>query len=412
MIPRLPGIVVTVAALALLTGAVAVPVATDDYEVTAVLPRSHPKLAEGTPIFVDGFETGKIVSLRPENNKAVVTLHLDDEAAPLHSGATLRLKWKSLVGERLLYVQDGPAQNPPIPDGGRIEGDHPASTEVGDILAKLDPETRKHLGSLAGRLEGTFDGQENTLRATLTTAGPALSALGEVLRAVGSDGPAIRSLVINLNQMMSQIENRSGDTQQAISSLSRLVNTVAGEREQLQRALAKLPGVLQVSQSALAEVPDTADAAIPLVKDLASATERLPSAATNLAAVFRELRPAVADLKPTLQSASVLLDHTPALFDSLHATVPDMTDAARGYLPAMEALRPYTPEAVHFLTTWGLAARNYDANGRYMRIQAQTGGTAFNANPGIPIPGVSQDLTPEPGAPAGIPQDAEGEGMN
>ena len=89
-----------------------------------------------------------------------------------------------------------------------------------------------------------------------------------------------------------------------------------------------------------------------------------------------------------------------------------MTTAARSYLPALEFLRPYTPEAVGFLTTWGSAAQNFDANGRYMRIHGQAGGSSLNANPGAPLPGITQDTSPPPDAPGGIPQDAAGEGMN
>jgi len=403
--------VLTLAVAGLLTAAVAVPIVSDDYEVTAVMPASHPKLREGSPVYVNGFETGEIVSLRPEDNKALLTLRLDDAVAPLHSGATVRLRWKSLVGERVLFVDDGDSSNPPVPDDGRIEG-NPAPTEVSDILERLGPKTREHMGSLITRLEDTLDGSEQDMQGTLRTAGPALAALGNVLRAVGSDGPAIRSLVTNMNRLMAEIENRSDETQRAITALSRTANAVAGEREQLRQTLVKLPTALRIADSTLTEVPSTTDGTVPLLRDVAAATERLPSTATNMSRLFRELRPTVADLKPTLRSASTLLDRTPALLGSMHATVPDMTTATRAYLPALEFLRPYTPEAVGFLTTWGSAAQNYDANGRYMRIHFQEGGSSVNANPGVPIPGIEQDTSPAPDAPGGIPQDAAGEGMN
>lgn len=413
MIKKVPRAIGAVAILGLLIGAIATPLASQDYEVTAVMPGGNPNLSEGSPVYVDGFQLGTIESIEPEDNKAVVTFTLDRDVAPLHSGAKVSVQWKGLVGERLLYVTDGPRANAEIPSGGLVEGDNPAPVELGDVLAALDPQTRRHLGSLVGRLEGTLDGHEDDLAKTVRAAGPTLGALGEVLRGIGADGPAIRSLVTKTNQLMKTIDGQSADVQGVISDLSQTVNTTAGKRDQLRKALAKLPRTLRTAESVLGEVPDTTQEALPLLKDLADATKPLPSASKNLTLLLRDLRPLVAELKPTLRSASVLLDYTPGLLDSAHATVPDITKAIKAYAPALDFLRPYTPEAVGFLSTWGAAAKNYDANGRYMRIHGQAGGTSLNANPGFELPGFSQDTTPDPGAPGGIPQtDAEGKGMN
>lgn len=409
---KAPRTLVAVAVLATAGLVGAASLGEDEYEVTAVMPAGHPKLSEGTPVYIDGFPMGEITSIRPEDNEALLGLRLDDEAAPLHDGAVVRVRWKSLVGERMLIVEDGPAENAEIPNGGMVEGDNPTPMEVGDVLAAFDPETRKHLGSFVRRLQGTLGGHEADLRESLNSLGPALAALGEVTRAVGSDGPAIRSLVTSLDRLMATIDSRSVSTQGIVSELSRTANTIAAKRDRLREALARFPRTLETAELVLGEVPETTDLAVPLLHDLADATERLPATSGHLANLLRDLRPMVADLRPTLRAASVLLDHTPALMGSMHATLPDIGAAMEGYLPALEFLRPYTPEAVGFLTTWGAAAKNYDANGRYMRIHGQTGGSSFNGNPGIPLPGFSQDLTPEPGAPGGIPQDAEGEGMH
>lgn len=406
-------VLVVLALLALVATTAAAWAASDEYEVTAVMRGGHPKLSEGSPVYVDGFAVGEITDIRPEDNKALITFTLTDDAAPLHSGAKVTVKWKSLVGERTLYVTDGPRENPEIAGGGLVKGDNPAPVEVSDALAALDGPTRKHLASFVARLNGTFEGKEQDLRQWVKDAGPMLSALGEVLRGVGEDGPAIESLVTNMNRMLATIGSRSADTRAVISDLSRTTGAVAGERQELRAALKKLPGTLQGAEATLRDVPETTDEAVPLLEDLTTATEPLPATSANLARLLGDLRPMVAELKPTLESVSALFDHTPALLDAAHGMLPGFDQAVQTYLPALEFLKPYTPEVVGFLTTWGSAGQNYDANGRYMRIHVQQGGSSLNANPGVPLPGFGQDLTPKPGAPGGIEQsDAEGEGMN
>ena len=175
MASLVPRIAIGAVALLAVAGVVTALNNGSDYTVTAVLPAGNPNLIAGAPIYVDGFEAGTIDSIRPENNQAVLTVSLDRRLAPLHAGAFFHVQWKALVGERLLFVQDGPKQNAEIPSGGMVEGKFPKPTEVADVLAALDPPTRQKLTSLVSTLNETVDGHEQDLNATVKTAGPALA---------------------------------------------------------------------------------------------------------------------------------------------------------------------------------------------------------------------------------------------
>jgi phospholipid/cholesterol/gamma-HCH transport system substrate-binding protein len=371
---------------------------TAPYTVTAVLPAGNPNLIPDAPIYVDGFQAGKIESVRPEEGHAVVEISVDDDLAPLHAGAFLHVQWKAVVGERLLFVEDGPATNAEIPSGGMVEGDFPKPTEVADVLAALDEPTRERLTSLVGTLQNTVTGHEQDLNATVQTAGPALAAVGSVLRGIGTDGPAIKNLVTDLNGTVDTLAQRQQDVGAVIDELSTSARATAGEREQLRAALAKLPPTLRTAQGTLNKVPGVTDEALPLLEDLRPATEKLPGVSEQLAPLLADLRPLVADLKPTLEAASTLLDRTPGLLDSSHRSLPGLAELAGGYAPVLETLRPYTPEVTGFLTTWGSAGQNYDANGRYMRIFAQAGtATPTVYPPGVTPPGIVPEVAPAPG---------------
>lgn len=405
--------VASIAAVALVVGVAVYALAASSYTARIVLPASSPNLREGMPFYIRGFEAGSVEEITPENNHAVVTVSVDSAYAPLHSGAYAHVAWKSVFGERILNVVDGPPSQSPIPDGGMLEGRFPRPTEMGDVLAAFDARTRDSLASLVGQLNDTTQGKEQQLNQTLRTLGPALMGVGEVLRGVGTDGDAIKALVLNLNRMLMTIDHRNPDVQAIVNELTRTTSTISRQHDNLRSGLERLPDTLRQAQVTLGHVPAVADETVPLLKDLQGATDRLPEVSRRLVPVLRDLRPTVEDLRPTLRAASVLLDRTPGLLDTAHGTFPALKDAARDYRPALEFIRPYTPDLVNWLTGWGSVGQNFDANGRYARVLFEQGGTSFDANPGVMPPGVSRDLHPAPSSAGAVPlSGADGEGMH
>ncbi|MPY99125.1 MAG: MCE family protein [Actinophytocola sp.] len=402
---------IAVVLVAVLTGAGAVAAIDRGYTVSVVLPNAT-NLIEGGSVMRDGYEAGAIESIDVEDGKAKVEFSLDDEFAPLHEGAKVTVDWKAVLGERLLTVTDGPAENASVPSGGLLTSAMAEPVEIDKVLAALDPPTRNKLNSLITRLSRTLDGSERDINQTVRSAGPAVHALGQVLRGVGTDGEAIRQLATQLNQTMRILASRDKEIQQVVNSLADASSTVAEQRQAMGELLRRLPGTVRQANQTLGKVPDTVDKTVPLLEDMRPVAERLPSTARNLRPVLADLRPAMKQLRPTLDSTAELLRATPGLLDTANATLPDATRAMRGMVPALDYLRPYTPELTGWLSNWASATGNYDANGHYGRIFIQNGLESGNVNPGITGPGVEQRPAPLPGEIVGQPwHDAFGSGM-
>ncbi|HEY3471851.1 MAG TPA: MlaD family protein [Amycolatopsis sp.] len=406
---RIPLFVLGVAAVA--AAALLIAPGDEEYPANVVLP-SATGLIAGSKVLVDGFDAGQVDDVSIKDGRAQVTVRLTKDFAPLHSGASAGIVWKAVLGERQLDVRDGPKTNPVIPPGGMLDGKVSDPVEMDKVLAALDPATRGHLSSLVQGLDRTVGGNETDLRKTLQKAGPTVEALGGVLRAVGSDGPAIKELAGQLNGMVTTLVNRDQQVRAIVSGLSGATAAAAQQREQLRAALRKLPGTLGTADRTLADVPGTVDKAVPLLNDLRPATDRLPAVARTLRPVLADLRPTVAQLRPTLGSLGTLLQFTPGLLDSAHGALPGTDSAVTSLKPALSFLRPYTPEVVGWLSNWGSSAANYDSNGHYMRVNIPAGISSFDNNPGVMPPGMASDPFPAPGAIAGQPwTDAFGSGV-
>ncbi|MCX6400682.1 MAG: MlaD family protein [Propionibacteriales bacterium] len=368
----------------------------DGYEVQVTL-ESATSVVAGSPVQVNGFDAGKVEKIDVVDGAARLTLSLDEDIAPLHDGAVVMVGWKATLSERLVEVTDGPEKNAEIPDGGRLAGTMPAPTEIDDILNSLDAPTREKLQSLLGNTSEVLGGKEDEFGATLRTGGPALRELGQLLKALGTDGPAIRHLATRLDDLLAIVAERDTEVQAVVSSLSGLTERVANERQQLRGTLKALPPTLEQATKTLGDVPDAVDDVEPLLADLEPATAKLGPVSRDLAPLLEDLRPFAADLRPTLGSLDSLLEVTPGLLDTVDSVSPQATSILADLKSPVAFLRPYTPEIGGFFSTWASAFANYDTNSNFARIHAQAGTTSFNENPGVVPPGVTNDPFPEPG---------------
>lgn len=382
----------------------------DGYTVQVAMP-SASNLVTGSPVQVNGSAVGTVRDIQARDGKAVLTLALSGAGVPLHDGSQVRIAWKAVLGERIVEIEPGARSNPAIPDGGLIEGTADR-VEIDEVLAALDGPTRARLAALIRRLDETAGGSEEDLNQTLRTAGPTVRALGQVLQSVGSDGVAIRALVVRLNAMTGALADRQGDIRKIVEGLSRFASQTAGRQQQLREALRELPGTLDAADQTLSRVPRVTQATVPLLRDLRAATRRLPSVSRDLRPLLRDLRPAVADLKPTLGQAKTLLGETPQFLDGTHQVLPTMRQTLADTQDVGAFLRPYTPELAGWISNWGSATAGYDSYGHYSRIWVQGGPSNFNANPGVLPPGIHRELTPLPGELEGQPwTDAYGSEM-
>ncbi|KRC56939.1 MULTISPECIES: MlaD family protein [unclassified Nocardioides] len=406
------GIAVGVLGLALVGGSVVALDQTDGYHVSAVLPNAG-NVFVGSSVMYDGYEAGSVTDIDVQDGKALVRLSLDDEFGPLHDGATVEVVWKAALGERLVRVVDGPDENAELPEGAMLAGVQREPVELDAVLSALDAPTRQRLSSLVSRLQQTLAGKEDQANASLQAAGPALAELGSVLREVGTDGEAIKQIVTQFDETMRILASRGDSLEQVVSSLASATDTIAAQERNVGSTLQKLPPVLEKANTTLARVPGTVDKTLPLLEDLAPATDSLQSVSRNLEPLLQDLRPTVGDLRPTLDRLSQLLGITPGLLDGSTATAPDADDALTGLTPALDFLRPYTPEITGWATNWGSAAGNRDNQGHYTRFLIQAGLESVIPSPtGKPAPGITQNLTPDPGAPVGQPwTDAYGSEM-
>jgi len=369
----------------------------DPYEVKFLMP-SFNSGYEKSAVTIAGERVGEITDVRVVDGQALVTATVDDAHAPLHAGTRARLAWRNAIGARTLDITPGPGTNPELPSGKQITT-AAEPVQLDDVLASLDAPTRANLQKVVANLRKTLGGNEKNLNRTVETAGPLVAALGDVLNGIGQDGPAIRALVTDLEQLTSRLNARDAETEETLLKLRTLVSAAAGQQRQISSALDDLPGTVEAGTSFFEKVPGAVDQAVPLINDLQPTVRQLPRLAAKLNPVLTDLRPTVDELGPTLASARQLLAVTPGLLDTGSATIPGITTTLGRLGPAVDFLRPYTPEVIGFLTNWTSLFSAKNSAGHFGRALVPASATSFNSNPtGIVPPGMTRWDAPGPGA--------------
>lgn len=399
--------------LLLALGAAKVVSGRDPYTINVLVPAADDTYP-GTRVTLAGRPVGEVSAVGVDGDMAKLTLHIDDSAAPLPSGTLARIAWNSVIGRRTIELTAAPRSNPAMPSGKTIRS-KTERVELDDIIAALDAPTRAKVQRLVAQLDATLDGNEKAVNTTLSSAGPFVEALGQVLRGVGQDGPAIKALVTRLRQVTDVLAQRHSDVSATVANLTALTTEAARQQQQLATALDTVPSTLRAGTAFFGKVPAAVDKALPLVQRLRPATDQLPAVAAKLNPVLTDLSPTVAELRPTLAAASELLGETPGLLDSTSATLPDVTTALATLQPAVSFLRPYTPEVVGFLTNWASLFSAKNNQGHFGRALVPAGAASFNGYPldlTNVIPGMLQTREPAPGSLAGQPwTDANGDAI-
>lgn len=407
---RLVVIVAGVVIVLLLAGGIALAANLNTYRLQILMPTATGVIA-GDKVLMGGQSVGKIESVEVHDNRdAMVTVDLDSSVAPLHQGTDAEIVWEAVLLERAVQIDPGPVQAPELPSGSSIVSHH-ESVELDDLLASLDPQTMKNVDGMVQQLQSTLAGREKDTSATLQTAGPTINALGQVLDAVGSDGPALRQLVTQLHQVTSTVDQRRDQLSGVVNDLGPLTSTLAAQQQAIGRTVSQLPGTLTQAKTTLDKVPDAVDATTPLLKTLKPATDQLPAAAAALNPVLTNLEPVVHQLRPVLHDARPLLDETPGLLDTTHDVLPPATQAVDSLRTPVAFLRPYIPEATGWLANWtGVFGNTTSDGGHYGRALITEGSSSVNDNPGVVPPGVTVNAAPAPGSSVDQPwTDANGD---
>jgi phospholipid/cholesterol/gamma-HCH transport system substrate-binding protein len=335
-------------------------------------------LVTGDNVLIGPATVGTVTSIGlTPSGQAQVGLSLKN-VAPLHQGTVARIYEDSLSGIASKYVElaPGPAQAPPIPNGGLIDATHTYSAvNIDQLFDTFDPLTRAGLKSVIRGEAAAIQGKGVAANLALKYLAPGLQSTSQVTAELTRDEPVFDQLLVQGATALQSLASRSQELSALISNTSTATGAVASQSQALQQALALLPPTLRRATTTFGGLQTTLNALDPLVAASKPAVRRLPLFLSRLRPLIREAIPTIGALDALIRNPAgtgdltLLAQSTPALAAIAATTFPELVRELNDSQNQLDYLRQYTPDVIAALTNLGQAGAYYDANGHYVRTQ-------------------------------------------
>ncbi len=325
-------------------------------------------LVNDSDVMVAGVKAGKVDKLSVDGEEADIVMQLDS-AFPLHQGAVVQVREKTLVNETFLEIKDG--TGPALPSGARLPRDagRPA-TELDDVLASLDESTRNSLASGVRSLGASTDGGKQSISQALQGLGDLGREGRTALDALAAQSKDLEQVTGSTATLLAALNTRQGQIGQLVENANLLAQSTSDNRAPVEEIMRKLPGLLDTTRKATTGLRNVSAALSPVATNLDAAAGDLSAALTELPQTSADLRGLLPSLNGVLTDAPDTLTRVPPVADDLNALIPGLRVDLSDLNPMLSYVQPYGHDIAAFFTNFGHATATGDVNGRMLRIFA------------------------------------------
>lgn len=343
---------------------------------------------------IAGVDIGKVEEIEIDGRRTMVTIGLDRSVAPLHKGATVTVRNKTMIEETFLEITDGKGKE--YVNGSTLPAkavEH--SVQLNDVLSSLDDEARRDL-SQSIRSSGT------SLRGTREDVDLVLTGLGDLgsnsgaLHALAEQSGQLRSLTRSSTTVLEALDSQQGRIVDLVRDSQRLTKMTSDHERDVEALMQALPPLLDSTRIASASLERLSGPLGAVAGNLRASSADLSAALQELPATTRDLRGLVPSLDTTLTRAPRTLELLPPLQRTAEPLVGTLEVNLADLNPMLAYLQPYGRDVISYWSNFVGFASGSDPNGKIARVKP-----VFSANSiqGAPVtPETMYNPYPAPGA--------------
>lgn len=195
-------------------------------------------LATGDQVRIAGVTVGKVTDIEVQEDSTVVVGFDVDENLRLDDTTTATVRYRNLIGDRLLELDRGRRPGSPLEPGDAIDIEHTAAAVDLDALlngfkplfAGLNPQ---QINELSGQLIDVLQGQTSAVRHLV-------NSVGSFTATIGDRSTLVSQVVTNLNSVLGEVATRKDTLDQLVTQLSTLVDGLSTQDTQILDAAARI----------------------------------------------------------------------------------------------------------------------------------------------------------------------------
>jgi phospholipid/cholesterol/gamma-HCH transport system substrate-binding protein len=259
---------------------------------------------QGQTVRVAGVEVGRISDVKVEDGVAVVSLEIEPEYKDLiRRDATALLRPKTALKD--MFVEVDPGRGEPVPDGGRITVENTLpDIDPDEIYSALDADTRPYLKLLVVGAGKGLDGRGDDLREVFRRLEPIHRDLARVTRATARRREALKELIHDYGLLMTELGSHPQDLRRLVTASRTVFDALANEDSEITESVARLPGSLNASARALANVREFAPVLRSSLESLRPPIRKLDETNEAVTPFLRQTEPVIrTEIRPFVRAA-------------------------------------------------------------------------------------------------------------
>jgi phospholipid/cholesterol/gamma-HCH transport system substrate-binding protein len=276
---------------------------------------------QGQAVTIAGVQVGQVGGVQLVNGRAVVTMNIFRQYAPIYRDATVLLRPRTPLKDMYLALDPGTKPAGAVPDGGEL-GSAATSPDVDldQILASLDADTRSYLLLLlSGGAQAFRDPSKTGIAGTPApdnaagpgaSAAPSPQAVGDLRGTFKRFAPLdrdtqtfatllaarsrnLRLAIHNLQRVATSLGAVDGQLASLIVSSNANFSAISSQDANLEAGLALLPGTLTQTNRTLGKVQGFAAQLGPALHQLLPFARALGPALTASRPLFHDTTPVI-----------------------------------------------------------------------------------------------------------------------
>jgi len=290
------------------------------------------QLAEQAQVRISGVEVGRVSKVElpsgGDSHRAIVTLNIDPEYAPVPKDTRAVLRAKTLLGEAYIELSPGDKRGGTLADGSTLPDAQVArSVQLDEIFRSFDRKTREAF--MQGAIDNSYatKGRGAALNQTFGVLPGTFTELQKVLEILNNQDQDVSKLVKNTGVVFNAISTRQGQLSGLIHNSKVVFQTTAARNQDLQDWFRIFPTFLRESRATQQRLGDFSQFATPIMNKLVPVAQQLSptlQASADLAPaserLYRGLKPVIRKAPRAFPSLRAFLDEDAT---SLLRRIPD-----------------------------------------------------------------------------------------
>ena len=322
---------------------------------------------QGQTVNIAGVKVGDISEVDLEDGKAVVTMLIEEQYAPiLRSDTTVLLRPRTGLQDMTLEIEAG-KEGEPLEDGATIPlSQTEPNVQPDQILATLDGDTRAYLQLLLQGAGDGLGGNGKKLSAVFRRFEPLSRDLARIGKALAVRRQNIRRSITTFKLVSEELGANDTRLAEFVDSSNSALGAFADQEAAIRESLQELPSTLVATREALQSGQEFAEVLGPASTELIPSAQALGPALKSVRPLFENTTPVLKnEIRPFARAAQTPVRHLAQAAEPLAQTTSGL-DTTFSELQLLGNAVGYNPpgsaeEGYSFWISW----LNHDINATF-----------------------------------------------